>query len=141
MAITIKKLEEYALRLGADCPFFIENTPKYIEGIGEKMTPVEIDLSKFNIRIVSPDLHVSTAESYNNLKINADEIKDLFELLKRPIESWKEGVKNDFEDYIFDNHPSLKLIKSKLYEDGAIYASMSGSGSVIYGLFQKKKSN
>ena len=137
LGITIRKLEEYALRLGADCPFFIENIPKYVEGIGEKMTPIEIDLSKFNIRIVSPELHISTAEAYNNLKIDTKEINDLFESLKGPVESWKNVVKNDFEDSMSDNYPSLKLIKSKLYEDGAIYASMTGSGSSFYGVFRK----
>jgi len=134
--ISNKELEKYALKLGADCPFFIDNTPKYVTGIGEKMTAIDLDLSPYELKFIFPDLHISTAEAYGGVTPKIPE-KNLLDLIKKPIANWKSTVKNDFEDSAFSKYPELIKIKEKLYADGAIYASMTGSGSVIYGVFNK----
>jgi len=134
------QLERYALQLGSDCPFFIDNTPKYVSGIGQEMSSIDLDLSNLELKFIYPDLHISTAEAYTGIRPQLAQI-NLLDLISQPIDTWKDRVKNDFETSVFIKHPSLKIMKQKFYEDGAIYASMSGSGSVIYGLFQKKKSN
>ena len=128
-----KDLEKYALRLGADCPFFIDNTPKLVEGIGEKMTSIDLDLSNYEIRLVNPDIHISTKEAYSRVvpRIPVLEVEKIIEL---PIIEWKEKLKNDFEESIFLKHPELRELKDQLYKEGAIYASMSGSGSVIFSI-------
>lgn len=136
LGISIKKLEEYALSLGADCPFFIEDSPKYVEGIGEKLNPIDLDLSSYELRLIDPEIHVSTKESYIGITPQNPETH-LRELIKTPIENWKGKIKNNFETSIFEQHPKLKNIKEQLYKDGAIYASMSGSGSVIYGILER----
>ena len=134
--LTNNQLEKYALKLGADCPFFIENTPKYVTGIGEKMTAIDLDLSDYEITFIFSELHISTAESYGGVMPKKDETNLLY-LISKPITNWKEVVRNDFEVSTFKKHPELSKMKAKLYADGAIYASMTGSGSVIYGVFRK----
>ncbi len=136
LKITNKELEKYALQLGADCPFFIDNTPKYVTGIGEKMTAIDLDLSDYELKFIFPDLHISTAEAYGGVSPKIPEIS-LLNLIKQPIENWKGEVKNDFEISAFEKHPKLAKMKEKLYADGAIYASMTGSGSVIYGIVKE----
>ena len=131
-----KKLKEYALALGADCPFFIENTPQYITGIGDKMTPVELDLSGFSLRFVFSGLHISTVNAYNGIELKSSSV-ELLDLIKTPLERWKGNVLNDFETSVFAKHPKLKMMKEELYVDGAIYVSMSGSGSALYAIFTK----
>ena len=128
------QLNKYALQLGADCPFFIENTPKYVSGIGEKMSPVDLDLSAFELKFIFPNLHISTAEAYAGITPQLPPV-NLLNLISQPLEIWKEKIKNDFEIFAFTKHQELKIMKAQLYTDGAIYASMSGSGSVLYGVF------
>ena len=128
------QLHHYALQLGSDCPFFIENTPKYVTGRGESFLALDLDLSSFEFRFVYPRLHISTADSYSGITCERPRT-DLLNLINQPIENWKGRVKNDFEISTFINHPKLRTIKEQLYSDGAIYASMSGTGSVIYGIF------
>ncbi len=130
------ELEKYALQLGADCPFFIENTSKYVAGIGEKMVAIDLDLSEFELKFIFPDLHISTAEAYAGVTPHIPEY-NLLDTIKYPIDNWKEEVQNDFEVSAFAKYPQLAKMKAKLYADGAIYASMTGSGSVIYGVFRK----
>ena len=132
--LTNHQLEKYALKLGADCPFFIENTPKYITGIGEEMTNIDLNLSAYKLKFILPDLHISTLEAYTDI-IPQWPKKNLLDLINQPIVDWKKIVKNDFEIIAFKKYPYLREMKEKLYTDGAIYASMSGSGSVLYGLF------
>jgi 4-diphosphocytidyl-2-C-methyl-D-erythritol kinase len=132
--LSIIELEEYALQLGADCPFFIENSPKYITGIGEKMRNINLDLSSYKLKFIYPELHISTAEAYGGI-IPSQPKKNLLDLINQPIENWKKSVKNDFEVAAFAKYPELAKMKEQLYADGAIYASMTGSGSVIYGVF------
>ena len=134
--LTNNQLEKYALKLGADCPFFIENTPKYVEGIGEKMTAIDLDLSDYELKFIFPDLHISTADAYRRVNPNFPKYA-LLDLIEQPIENWKLTVKNDFENSAFKNHPQLEKMKAELYADGAIFASMTGSGSVLYGVFSR----
>jgi len=136
LKLTNKELEKYALQLGADCPFFIENTPKLVEGIGEKMINIDLDLSYYEIRLVNPKIHISTKEAYSGVVPQIPELS-VEEIIKLPIKEWKNKLKNDFEDSAFEKHPQLEKRKEELYDDGAIYSSMSGSGSVLFGIFNK----
>ena len=136
LRLSNNQLQEYALQLGADCPFFIENTPKYVSGIGEKMSPIDLDLSEFELKFIFPSFHISTIDAYAAI-ISKPPLTDLLSLISQPIEKWKGKVKNDFEFSAFMKYPELRIMKEKLYKDGAIYSSMTGSGSVIYGLFKK----
>jgi len=130
------QLEKYALQLGADCPFFIDNKPKYVTGIGEKMQNIDLELSNYEIKFIFPELYISTAEAYGGITPKISET-NLLNLINQPIENWRGEAKNDFEISVFSKHPQLEKMKNQLYTDGAIYASMSGSGSVIYGVFAK----
>ena len=134
LKLSIDQLEKYALQLGADCPFFIENIPKYVQGIGENMSSVDLDFSAYELKFIFPELHIPTAEAYGGITPKILEI-NLLDLINQPIENWKTTVKNDFEVSAFLKYPHLEKMKEKLYADGAIYASMSGSGSVLYGVF------
>ena len=134
LKLSTAQLEKYALQLGADCPFFIENIPKYVQGVGEKMMGVDLDLSAYELRFIFPELHISTAEAYAEI-IPQLPTTNLLDLISQPIQSWKGKVKNDFEISTFTKHPKLKVMKAQLYADGARYASMSGTGSVLYGVF------
>jgi 4-diphosphocytidyl-2-C-methyl-D-erythritol kinase len=130
------QLEKYALQLGADCPFFIDNTSKLVEGIGEKMINIDLDLSTYELKFIFPELHISTADAYGGV-IPKQAETNLLDLISKPIENWKTTVKNDFEISAFAKYTQLAEMKENLYADGAIYASMTGSGSVLYGLFNK----
>ena len=134
--LTNSQLEKYSVMLGADCPFFIDNRPKLVEGIGEKMKSIDLDLSEFEIRLIKPKIHISTEEAYSRVIPQIPEF-NLLEIIELPINEWKNKLKNDFEDSIFQQYSSLHDIKDSLYNDGAVYASMSGSGSVVYGIFEK----
>lgn len=133
LKLSNKELEKYALKLGADCPFFIDNTPKYVTGIGEEMTKIDLDLSAYELKFIFPDLHISTAEAYGGVSPRIPNLS-LQDLIKQPIENWQSAIKNDFEISAFAKYPQLAKMKEKLYADGAIYASMTGSGSVLYGV-------
>jgi 4-diphosphocytidyl-2-C-methyl-D-erythritol kinase len=134
LKLSAAQLEKYALQLGADCPFFIENIQKYVQGIGDKMSSVDLDLSTYELKFIFPELHISTVEAYGGITPKTPET-NLLNLINQSIENWKGKVKNDFEAAAFTKHPQLQKMKNQLYTDGAIYASMSGSGSVLYGVF------
>ena len=134
--LTNKELEQYALKLGADCPFFIDNTPKLVEGIGEKMTSIDLDLSNYEIRLVNPDIHISTKEAYSGI-VPKTPVLSVEKIIELPIIEWKGKLKNDFEESIFEKHLQLEGIKDELYKQGSIYSSMSGSGSIVFGIFEK----
>lgn len=127
-----------ALQLGSDCPFFIKNSPVFATGRGERMTTVELDLSGYSLQIICPGVHVSTASAFGmiNPKPAGFDLKGINQL---PVSEWKQYITNDFEAPVFASYPMLKEIKESLYSQGAIYAAMSGSGSAIYGLFEKGK--
>ena len=123
--------------LGSDCAFFTLNKPVFASGRGEIFSPVSLDLSGYKIVIVKSDDFVSTKEAYANCnpKSPAVSIKDI---LKRPIEEWRDCLVNDFEESVFTTHPTIKQIKEKLYSEGALYACMSGSGASVFGIFSKE---
>lgn len=134
--ISDTKLKEYALQIGSDCPFFIDNKPKYVTGRGENLVDIDLSLKGYHLVIINPNIHISTKEAYSGLFINHQ--KDVFlkeTLLKSRIQDWKNLVKNDFEKSIFKNYPEIEAIKEKLYSKGAFYSSMSGTGSTVFGLF------
>jgi 4-diphosphocytidyl-2-C-methyl-D-erythritol kinase len=132
-----EELASYALQLGSDCPFFIYNTPLFATGRGEQMSPVSIGLSAYSIQLVCPHVHVSTAQAFS--MITPQPPPYLRELAALPVSEWKNNISNDFEKPVFNQHPVLAQIKEQLYDQGAVYASMSGSGSAIYGIFPKGK--
>ena len=132
------EMEKYAARLGADCAFFIEAEPAYAEGIGDELMPVDGpkgNLNGYYLAIVKPDIAVSTKEAYAAITPTATS-KSCREIVRQPIETWKEELVNDFEAPIFKLHPELAEIKEKLYQQGAKYAAMSGSGSALFGIFE-----
>ena len=131
-----KELEKYALLLGADCPFFIDNTPKLVEGIGEKMTSIDLDLSDYEIRFINPEIHISTKEAFSVVVPQKPELS-VEEIIELPTKEWNGKLKNDFEDSVFEKYLQLEKIKEDLYNEGAVYASITGSGSVIFGISEK----
>jgi 4-diphosphocytidyl-2-C-methyl-D-erythritol kinase len=135
LGLSTKQLEAYATQLGADCPFFINNTPVYATGIGNEFHPIDLNLEGWYIVVVKPDVFVSTKEAYSMVKPEMPAIT-LDKKIAYPINDWQEAISNDFEKGIFALHPELADIKKKLYTLGAKYASMSGSGSALFGLFE-----
>ena len=135
LGLTTIQLEDYAARIGADCPFFIQNKPTFAHCIGDQFKPVNLDLSAYEIVIVKPSFSVSTPQAYRNI-IPAKSDFNLLEIDQFPIEEWKTVVKNDFEKSVFPQFPEIENLKESLYEAGAIYASMSGSGSAVFGVFR-----
>jgi len=134
LPITEEKMIEYALQLGSDVPFFLYNKPMYATGRGEVMTPIDLDLSQYRLKIVKPDIHISTKEAYAGVTPHESEVF-LPQVLQQDVRTWKEIVVNDFESSLFVKIPELKSVKEELYREGALYASMSGSGSAFFGVF------
>lgn len=132
--ISDEELAEMALQLGADAPFFIYNTPMYAEGVGEKLESISLNLAGMWLVVAKPDIYVSTREAFAGVTPKAAEF-DLRKLPNIPIQDWKGLVHNDFEDSIFPKYPAMREIKDELYRKGARYASLTGSGSCIYGIF------
>lgn len=129
-------LKSYAKRIGADCSFFIDNTPAFAKGIGDELMPVDLDLSGFQIVLVKPEVSVSTVQAYKNIQPSVPN-SPLEELIKQPVEEWRKLIVNDFEMGISRQFPVIQKCKDLLYQAGAVYASMSGSGSAVFGLFHK----
>lgn len=134
-----KKLLSLASQLGADCAFFIKNKPVYAKGIGSDFSDLSIDLKGFNFVVIYPNIHVSTSEAYKHVNPK-ESIKNIRTILKQPIETWKKELINDFESSVFKQFPEIEKIKKALYNSGAIYASMSGSGSTLFGIFREAPS-
>lgn len=136
LGITHAQLREYASRLGSDCAFFIEDKPMLGTGRGEILENAKIDLNGKYIVVVKPELYISTAEAYASITpaFGENRIRDVVEM---EVSNWKNLLSNDFENYVFKRYPQIEEIKKKLYEQGAHYASMSGSGSSVYGIFEK----
>ena len=134
LQLSSTELRNLAAQLGSDTAFFIENRPVYATGRGEIMTPMDLDLSAYKIEMIKPDFSISTKEAYAGVHPQQPAIS-LKELIKRPITEWKQCIHNDFEDSLFPKYPALQKIKEDLYARGAVYASMSGSGSAVYGIF------
>jgi 4-diphosphocytidyl-2-C-methyl-D-erythritol kinase len=137
LGLTTTNMLDYARQLGADCAFFIENKPLFAFEKGDQFETISIDLSKYKIVLVMPPVHVSTGEAYRGVK-PAPVKHSLYELISEPIKEWKHFIKNDFEETVFKNHPVIRGVKAALYDAGAIYASMSGSGASVFGIFSEK---
>ena len=134
LPVSEEKMVEYALQLGSDVPFFLYNKPMYATGRGEVLTPIDLDLSSYRLKIVKPDIHVSTKEAYAGVTPKESDVF-LPKVLQQDVRSWKESVVNDFEPSLFSKFTELKSVKEELYREGALYASMSGSGSAFFGIF------
>lgn len=131
-------LAALAARLGSDCAFFVYNRPMLGTGRGEVLTPVDLDLSGYEVRVVVPEgIAVSTADAYRGVRSHRDG-ESVLEVVSRPVAEWRERLVNDFETSVFALHPALAEIKGALYEEGALYAAMSGSGSALYGIFGRE---
>ncbi len=135
--LTDEALMIYAEKIGSDCPYFIINTPAFAAEKGNKLSPIELSLNGYFLVLVHPGIHVNTASAYSKIKPSKPS-ESLSELISQPIENWKDLIKNDFEESIFKENPEIKNIKKQLYSSGAIYASMSGSGSSVYGIFKNE---
>jgi 4-diphosphocytidyl-2-C-methyl-D-erythritol kinase len=135
--LPLKTLEALAEKLGSDCPFFIQNKPVFSHDRGIKFEPISLDLSSYYVVIINPNIHIGTAEAYSLIQPKKTNLL-LKESILKPIEDWKELIVNDFEAPLMLKYPLLSILKSKLYEMGAIYASMTGSGSSMYGIFNKE---
>lgn len=133
LGLSDQQMIDYAAHLGADCAFFILNRPCYAEGIGEKLQPIDLDLKGWYLSLVRPDIPVSTREAFALIKPHYPEI-NCREVVKQPVESWRDALVNDFEGSVFAVHPELGAVKDRLYELGATYAAMSGSGSTLFAL-------
>jgi 4-diphosphocytidyl-2-C-methyl-D-erythritol kinase len=139
LQLTQQQLIDYALQLGSDCPFFIINKPCFATGRGEILEPVAVDLSSYKIAIINPGIHVNTGWAFSQLT-PAVPAKSIKQIITQPVQTWKHELKNDFEAAVFAAHPPIKSIKETLYNEGALYAAMSGSGSTVFGIFDKEVS-
>ena len=135
--LSTEKMEEYAAILGADCAFFIHNKPVFASGIGNIFESINLSLKGYYFVLVKPDIFVSTKDAFANI-VPMHPNHSLKEIIRMPIETWRATMKNDFETSVFQKYPEIAAIKDKLYDMGAIYASMSGSGSAVYGIFREQ---
>lgn len=134
--LTEEQLLNYSLKIGSDCPFFVNNKPMFVEGRGDILSSIELDLSDYKLVLLNPGVHISTKEAYSNVLLRnpKESIKDI---IKYPIIEWKSKLKNDFEGAFLWKYPLMNKLKEDLYSAGALYVSMTGSGSVIYGILPK----
>ncbi len=135
LQISEKKLHKLSAQLGADCAFFVKNKTMYAQGIGDTFTEIDVNLSKYHFVVVYPNIHVSTTDAYKNI-VPKKASKDIRDIIKQPIDTWSKELKNDFEKSVFKQHPKINKVKEEIYNSGAIYASMSGSGSTVFGIFK-----
>jgi len=133
--LSTAQLQEYALRLGSDCPFFIINKPCFATGRGEGLEEISLDLRSYKIVLVNPGIHINTGWAFSQVS-PALPGRSVKEIIQQPVETWKNELTNDFEMPVFSAHPEIKNIKEELYRQGALYASMSGSGSTVFGIFK-----
>lgn len=137
LGLTEQQLIDYAARLGADCPFFVIGRPAYAEGIGERLQPVGLDLSGWWLAVVKPPVPVSTKEAFALVTPRPTQ-KKCRDIVMQPVETWAAELHNDFEPSVFAQYPEIGEVKQALYEMGAEYAAMSGSGSAVFGLFRRE---
>ncbi|MBO9566214.1 MAG: 4-(cytidine 5'-diphospho)-2-C-methyl-D-erythritol kinase [Niastella sp.] len=138
LGLTTEQLLDYSLQLGSDCPFFIINKPCIATGRGELMQAIPLDLSAWSFLLVYPAVHINTGWAFSQIT-PAPPLQPLSEIIRQPVETWKNTLINDFEAPVCQHHPALQNIKETLYTAGAAYASMTGSGSCFYGIFPKGK--
>ena len=132
-----QQLLNYALLLGSDCPFFIKNKPCLAGGRGEDLKEISLDLSSYKIVIVNPGIYIPTAWAFSQIKLGAHK-ESIDSVISQPIQYWKEGLVNDFEKEVFVAYPPIHKLKETLYGAGALYASMTGSGATVFGIFEKE---
>lgn len=138
LGLTEQQLAEYASRLGSDCAFFVYNRPMIGEGRGEVLSEYHVDLEKYDLQVITPaGISVSTKDAYSGIRPHLPEVP-LREALARPVEQWDGVLVNDFEETVFAKYPELAAIKRSLYDSGAVYASMSGSGSALFAIYSKE---
>jgi len=137
IGMSVENLKKISLELGSDCPFFIDDVPAYAEGRGEILTPVRSLPDDLHLVLANPGIHVNTREAYSHSKPEAPDTS-LTDLFGKKIEEWKETVINDFEEPVFRIYPVIGELKKAMYDIGAAYSAMSGSGSTVYGIFRKK---
>jgi 4-diphosphocytidyl-2-C-methyl-D-erythritol kinase len=130
------QLIKYAKKLGSDCAFFIDNKPVYAYHKGGEFEAINLDLSSYDVKVEYPEIHIGTEDAYSGIAPVSSK-ENLKELIKQPVDNWRLLIRNDFEKSVFPKYPSIAKLKQKMYSDGAIYASMTGSGSAVYGIFNK----
>jgi len=135
--LSVKRMEMYAEQIGADCPFFIRNQPVFAERMGTVFSPVTVSLQDYRLVVVKPPCSVSTKEAYAQVKPRQPDAS-LKDIIRLPVTEWKDRLVNDFESGVFALYPEIGEIKQRLYAEGAIYASMTGSGSAVFGIFEKR---
>ena len=136
LGLSTEHLIKYALELGSDCPFFIINQPCLAKGRGEDLQKIELDLSGYNFVLVNPGIHIDTGWAFSSIQVKPlKETFNLDEIVQKPAEQWKDYLRNEFEETVSATHPIITEIKHILYEKGAVYASMTGSGSTVFGIF------
>lgn len=135
LRLSNRQLEQYALRLGSDCPFFIRNKPAIVKGRGEELTPIDLDISGHYLAIYNHGIHISSAKAYTAITPKQP-VVSIAKILSSPIMQWRSHLQNDFEASIFASHPKIALLKNEMYGAGALYSSMTGSGSTVYGIFE-----
>ncbi len=137
--LSTSQLIDYSLQLGSDCPFFIINQPCFATGRGEILEELDLDLSAYKIMLINPGIHINTGWAFKQLQLSGTQpaANNFKEIINEPIETWKAFLTNDFELPVFELYPEIKNIKEVLYSHGAKYAAMSGSGSTIFGIFEK----
>lgn len=137
LGLSRDELRNYAATLGSDCAFFVDNEPQLARGRGEILSPIHVDLKGYYIKLIHPGLHIGTKEAYAHVSISENQ-SSIEEIIRRPIANWKNELINAFERSAFQLYPEIKRIKEDLYAEGAIYASMTGSGSAVYGIFKEE---
>jgi 4-diphosphocytidyl-2-C-methyl-D-erythritol kinase len=137
LGLSTEKLSALALQLGSDCSFFMINKPCFAEGGGELLQTISLDLSAYKFILVHPGVHLNTSQAFSRVSPALPK-KSVKQIIQQPIDTWKEELKNDFEESVFALHPEIKKIKDDLYKAGAMYASMTGSGSTVFGIFKKE---
>jgi 4-diphosphocytidyl-2-C-methyl-D-erythritol kinase len=136
LKMTPGQLSEYASEIGSDCPFFMQPSPCFATGRGEILKPLSLDLSNYSLLLIHPQIRIETSWAFSKIKPGIPKY-DLKQNILKPVRDWIDNVSNDFEIPVFEAHPQLRVIKDRLYKEGAIYASMTGSGSTLYGIFNK----
>ena len=135
LQLSAEQLLKYALMLGSDCPFFIINQPSIGKGRGEILEPINLNLKDYYLVLVNPGIHINTGWAFSQI-IPSQPAKNIQTIIAQPIETWQNELVNDFEIPVFAAHPAIGQIKQQLYASGAIYASLTGSGSSVFGLFK-----
>jgi 4-diphosphocytidyl-2-C-methyl-D-erythritol kinase len=133
--LTTEQLQQFAAQLGSDCPFFLYNRPMFAHDTGTELSPVNLSLNNYHIVVIRNNVHISTRWAYSQIKPKQPEVSIKHVVQQYPIHEWKYYLKNDFEEPVFSNYPELAQLKKMLYDLGALYTSMTGSGSAIYGIF------